>query len=73
MTRLSFGELERFYEGLALSIDKAGPENESLFLAKLAITLASRLESGGVAQECLKVALGEVCGKTGRAGEKENG
>jgi hypothetical protein len=43
--RLPFEDLEQAYEALAEAIDRAGAQNESLFLAKLALALAHRLGS----------------------------
>ncbi len=40
---LSFGELERTFDLVAQAIDEVGPEQESLLLSKLALTLAHQL------------------------------
>jgi hypothetical protein len=40
---MPFQDLEQAYETLAAAIDRAGPANEALFLAKLALVLAHRL------------------------------
>lgn len=34
---------ERLYDALAQAIDRVGPENEALFLTKLALLLANQL------------------------------
>lgn len=41
-------DVERVYDGLAASIDAAGPEKSELFLAKLALLLS--VELGDVAR-----------------------
>ncbi|MEQ1613980.1 MAG: hypothetical protein ABL904_14640 [Hyphomicrobiaceae bacterium] len=43
MTKLPFDQFEQAYEHLAQAIDIAGPNQESLFLAKLALALAHQL------------------------------
>jgi hypothetical protein len=40
MSTLPFDDLEKVYEALALGIDRASPEHEALFLAKLVLLLA---------------------------------
>ena len=40
---LSFGELERTFDLVAQAVDEVGPEQESLLLSKLALTLAHQL------------------------------
>jgi hypothetical protein len=40
MSTLPFADLETAYETLAQAIDRAGPEKEALFLARLALVLA---------------------------------
>ena len=40
---LAFEDLERAYEQLAQAIDAVGPDNENLFLAKLALALCHKL------------------------------
>ena len=40
---LPFADLERAYEAMAHAIDRAGPEKEAVFLAKLVLTLAHRM------------------------------
>ena len=40
MSGLQFSELEVFYDELATAIDTVGPEQESVFLAKLVLSMA---------------------------------
>lgn len=40
MSQLKFADLEAFYDELATAIDVVGPENESVFLAKLVLSIA---------------------------------
>jgi hypothetical protein len=57
MTR-SFASLEVVYERLAVAIDQAGPEASEVFLAKLVLLLAEKLERPedvvGLIEVCLK-------------------
>ena len=57
MTAMSFEELEQVYAALAAAIDRAGPENEALFLAKLALALAHRLGDRAAAEAAIAEAL----------------
>ena len=60
MTTLPFEHLERAYERLADAIDQAGPEQESLFLAKLALTLAHELGDIAAFERSIAVALTDL-------------
>lgn len=40
MSALKFSDLEVFYDELANAIDAVGPEQESVFLAKLVLSIA---------------------------------
>ncbi|MEX2495195.1 MAG: hypothetical protein WD448_03845 [Woeseia sp.] len=42
-TSLSFEDLEKVYDLLAVAIDTAGPDKETLFLAKLCLILAREI------------------------------
>jgi hypothetical protein len=53
---MSFEHLERVYEGLAKAIDRAGPANEALLLAKLAFLLAERLGDVDAVEACIAAA-----------------
>ena len=43
MNTLTLSDLEDVYDELAEAIDRVGPDNESVFLARLALSLAHRL------------------------------
>jgi hypothetical protein len=43
MSPLTFEQLETLYDELAIAIDQAGPEHESVFLAKLVLCMAQEL------------------------------
>ncbi len=53
---LSVDALERVFDQLALAIDDVGPNNEGLFLTKLAFVLANRLGNEGSVQESIALA-----------------
>lgn len=57
MRTLPFNELENLYDELAQAIDTAGPDHETVFLAKLVLRLAQELGDAGrtsaLIQECL--------------------
>jgi len=53
---LPFEDLERVYDQLAVAIDEIGPERESLFLCKLALTLANHAQSFEEFDQALTVA-----------------
>lgn len=56
---LSFEELERVYDLLAETIDHAGPERETLVLAKLVMLLAHRIPDPDAIRQAMQVALCE--------------
>jgi hypothetical protein len=60
MSNASFDDLEHAYESLAVAIDQAGPEQESVFLAKLALVLAEKLKSPADFDACVAVALADL-------------
>ncbi len=60
--RLPFADLERAFELLAAAIDEAGPERESLFLAKLALTMAHRLGDIAALEDSIAAAKRELDG-----------
>ncbi|CAM5405328.1 DUF2783 domain-containing protein [Eoetvoesiella caeni] len=57
MSTLQFEELENLYDELATAIDTAGPEQESVFLAKLVLALAHEFGNAqrvsALIQDCL--------------------
>ena len=57
---LPFADLEVVYDRLAEAIDAAGPERESLFLAKLALLLSRRLGERAAVEEAIAVALADL-------------
>ena len=52
-----FAELEQVYDLFAEAIDEAGPEQEALFLAKLALLLARQVPDVDCVREAVAVAL----------------
>lgn len=60
MSKLAFDDLELVYEQMAVAIDQAGPEQESLFLAKLALALAQECGDRAVIEDCIKMALQDI-------------
>ena len=54
---LPFSGLEEVYEKLAEAIDAVGPEQESLFLTRFALTLAHKTGDLEAARESLAIAL----------------
>ncbi len=56
MSTLPFEHLEHVYEYLAEAIDRAGRDNEALFLAKLALALANEVGDLDTVQRCMAMA-----------------
>ena len=56
MKATPFDRLETVYDALAEAIDRAGPEAETMVLAKLALTLAHRLDDDAAFIECIAIA-----------------
>jgi Protein of unknown function (DUF2783) len=56
MSTLPFEHLEQVYEHLAEAIDRAGPEHEALFLAKLVLALANELSDAATVKRCMDTA-----------------
>lgn len=58
MSALTFSELEVFYDELANAVDAAGPDHESVFLAKLVLSMAQEFGQperlSALVAECLK-------------------
>ena len=61
----SFERLEIAYDAVADAVDRVGPEQEALFLAKLVLTLAHRLDNASEVTACIEIALRdfEPCGQ----------
>ena len=53
-------QLEQVYQLLAEAIDRAGQENESVFLAKLALTLAEQLSDPARFKAAIEIALQDL-------------
>ena len=53
---LAFADLEKVYDLVANAIDAAGPENESLFLSKLCISLAHNIPDIAVIESAIEIA-----------------
>jgi hypothetical protein len=60
MTAMPFEQLEIVYERLAHAIDRAGRENEELFLTKLVLLLAQRHADAAVVAESIEAALRDL-------------
>lgn len=60
MTELKFADLENFYDELATAIDTVGPEKESVFLAKLVLSIAHEFGDAqrlsALVADCMKLA-----------------
>lgn len=57
---LSVEANERLYDALAQAIDAAGPEQESLFLTKLALLLANQIGDEAVVDTALAIAQAQL-------------
>lgn len=53
-------DLENFYDELAEHIDLAGPDKSRLFLAKLALQLASEVKEPVKLRQALEIALADI-------------
>ena len=60
--KLPFPELERIYDELAQAIDQCGPENESVFLSKLVLSLAHETGNGTRVSELIAQCLNPEIG-----------
>lgn len=60
MPTMSFDDLEQAFEALAEAIDRAGPHNEAVFLAKLALTLGHQLGSVKPFKAAIEMALQDL-------------
>ena len=57
MSTMPSADFETAYETLATAIDSAGPEQEALFLTRLALVLGHELSDIAVFQNAVKTAL----------------
>lgn len=54
MPHLALSDLEDLYDEIADAIDRVGPEDESIFLAKLSLALAHHLGDRTLASRLIK-------------------
>ena len=57
---IAIADLERIYDSLAKSIDKAGQEKRTLYLVKLALILSAKLNDKDVVLQAMKDALTDL-------------
>lgn len=62
MANLKPEELERIYDLMAEAIDAVGTDKESLFLAKLCLSLANELGDEELIRECIAIADKAITG-----------
>lgn len=60
MTHDAFANLEQAYDVIAAGIDAAGPAQEAVFLAKLALALANHIDDTKVVSQCVSMALQDL-------------
>ena len=60
MTAMPFEDIEHVYDRLADAIDRAGPGNEVLFLAKLVLLLAHRQGDAEIVAASIEAALRDL-------------
>jgi hypothetical protein len=60
MSALTFEELEAAYDLLARAIDTAGPDRQSLFLAKLALVLAHETGDAALFRRAVATAVEDI-------------
>lgn len=53
-------DLEEIFDKIARAIDQAGPERETLFLAKLALTLAHEMGDPATVDAAISTALADL-------------
>lgn len=56
---LTFEQLETLYDELATALDRAGPEQESVFLAKLVLSMAQEFGHAGRISALIQACLHE--------------
>jgi hypothetical protein len=59
-SKLPFAELEEAYDLIARGIDQAGEAKAPLFLAKLALALASQLSDGAALRAMIEASLKDL-------------
>ena len=60
MSQLTFDDLEAAYEALAVAIDSAGAQRETLFLTRLALVLAHELGDVTIFRKAVQTALEDI-------------
>lgn len=60
MTNDPFATLEQAYDSIAAGIDAAGPAQETVFLAKLALALSNHIDDARVVSNCIAMALQDL-------------
>jgi hypothetical protein len=70
VTPASFEGLEQAYDQIAVAIDRAGPANEALFLAKLVLALAHQLDDVRIVADCIERAAQGLVIPTGQPEKK---
>jgi hypothetical protein len=58
--KLPFEDLEKVYDFLAIAVDAAGPEKETLFLAKLCLTLAHETGDLTTVERAIEIAKADL-------------
>lgn len=51
---IAIADLEKIYDSLAESLDKAGEDKHSLYLTKLVLILGAKLNDNGVVLQAMK-------------------
>jgi len=57
---LPFQDLEKVYDLVATAIDEVGPDHESLFLAKLCLTLAHHIGELTTIEDAIGIAKADL-------------
>jgi hypothetical protein len=60
MSPMPFEDLESAYETLAMAIDSAGPEQEALFLTRLALLFSHELGDVAAFRSAIRTALEDL-------------
>jgi len=59
-SKLPFADLEDAYDRIAAGIDRAGEDKAQLFLAKLALALASQADDAGQVRAAIEASLKDL-------------